>query len=133
LKLTYETTVNAEVVFTEKLTGKIVNAIGSVYIAQYGYEMIITSSDYFQAGTPYNLVVSMRKVGTGTPVNILEYTLNGFESTSSTLYRLQPELPSQLLTNNNPGVALSLQTVNGFAHKTRRQFQRQLAHLGQFL
>jgi hypothetical protein len=71
LKISYETTVNAEVVFTEKLTGKTVNAIGSVYIVQFGYEMVITSSDSYQAGTPYNLVISMRKLGSGTPVDIL--------------------------------------------------------------
>lgn len=69
LGITFQTTVNAEVVFTETLTGKSVSAIGAVYIAQYGYELFIIGSDEFLPNTPYNLTAAMRKIGTGVPVS----------------------------------------------------------------
>lgn len=70
LGITSEQTINAEVVFTEKLTGKIATATGSVYVAQYGYEMFITSSDFYEAGVPYPISIAVRKIGTGVPVSI---------------------------------------------------------------
>lgn len=69
LGVTSETNLNVEVVFTEKLTGKTVSAIGNIQIAQYAYELILTGSDNYVAGTPYTLNIAARRIGQGAPVS----------------------------------------------------------------
>lgn len=70
LKVTYEQNINVDVVFTEKLTGKTATAIGSVYIASYSYELLLSGDNFYEAGVPYNITISARKIGSGTPVII---------------------------------------------------------------
>lgn len=71
LGVTSETNLNVEVVFTEKLTGKSVSAIGNIQIAQYAYELILTGSDSYEAGIPYALNIAARRIGTGAPVSAM--------------------------------------------------------------
>lgn len=69
LKIYGVETVNAEVVFTKTPNAKKVAAIGVIYIAEYDYELLITSNE--SNATTYNLTVSMRQTGTGVPVSNL--------------------------------------------------------------
>jgi hypothetical protein len=61
--------INVQVKFTESLTRKVVEASAIMNLLQFAYEIILTGSDTLVSNQPYNIKVSARKIGTGTPVS----------------------------------------------------------------
>jgi Macroglobulin domain MG3 len=60
--------INVHVKFTESSTKKVLETSTVLSIEQYAYETIVTGSDLLVANQPYNIKVSSRKIGSGTPV-----------------------------------------------------------------
>jgi hypothetical protein len=69
LKIYYAESVNVEVKFTEAFTRKVVETSAAIQFVWYAYEMLLTGSEVLVPNQPYNLKVSLRKVGTGVPVS----------------------------------------------------------------
>jgi hypothetical protein len=62
--------VNVEVKFTEALTRKVVEtSVLDVGFVSNAYDTLLTGSEILVPNQPYNLKVSLRRVGTGVPVS----------------------------------------------------------------
>jgi hypothetical protein len=65
----YPEPIYVEVKFTEASTGQVIEAFAHLTLVEYGYETVLTGSEFLVPNQIYDFKVSLRRIGTGVPVS----------------------------------------------------------------